>query len=226
VFFVGSTELNHEKRRKTNRQPTPLAQPACQPFHRYLRFITVTGRIWAVRDQSASDCFITFPTPAFPLYALNMNDYPSAPNGTGFLIHDISRLLRQRMDEFAAKLGLTLNLSRTLAHIAHRPGLRPADLAEIMEISPIVITRQIERLERMGLVSHEADPNDRRAKRMSLTAAAEPLLKSLDETVKQVWAQALHGVPEQDYQHLRHVLEQLKHNLLERPADEKPKAAE
>ncbi len=155
-----------------------------------------------------------------------MNDYPSAPNGTGFLIHDISRLLRQRMDEFAAKLGLTLNLSRTLAHIAHRPGLRPADLAEIMEISPIVITRQIERLERMGLVSHEADPNDRRAKRMSLTAAAEPLLKSLDETVKQVWAQALHGVPEQDYQHLRHVLEQLKHNLLERPADEKPKAAE
>jgi DNA-binding MarR family transcriptional regulator len=57
-------------------------------------------------------------------------------------------------------------------------GIRQAGLAEILDISPITLTRHLDRLEQEGLV-------DRRAYQLYLTAAAGPALEALRSLAEQ-----------------------------------------
>ena len=52
----------------------------------------------------------------------------------------------------------------------HRSGpLRVSDLAELLGIDTPSVTRKVQQLERLGYVTSVTDPDDKRAKRISLT---------------------------------------------------------
>ena len=48
-------------------------------------------------------------------------------------------------------------------------GLKQSELAEMLDLQPITLTRLVDRLCANGLIERRADPNDRRAKRLYLT---------------------------------------------------------
>lgn len=83
------------------------------------------------------------------------------------------RVMNQRMAEEGASLArarMLLCLDRT--------GLkRGTELAEFFSLSPRTITEAIDGMERDGLVERQPDPDDRRAKIISITPAGHEALK-------------------------------------------------
>lgn len=109
----------------------------------------------------------------------------------GFLFSDIARLSRLAFNRRAAPIGLSLAQWRVLATLTRQEGLSQVRLAEILEIQPMTLVRQIDRLEALGLVARRPDPADRRAVRLMLTTAADPLIAEMRRIADELWAAAL-----------------------------------
>ncbi len=77
------------------------------------------------------------------------------------------------IDRIMTAQGASFARSRVLMYIARRGPLRSIDLASSFGYAPRTVTEAIDGLERDGLVRRDPDPDDRRAKRISLTPAGE-----------------------------------------------------
>jgi len=141
----------------------------------------------------------------------------TAPDGgASLMIVDIARLLRRRFEAALTEIdtGLTVAEARTLAFIWRNPGQRQAALAERMFVEPMTLVGYLDSLEKSGLVQRTVDPTDRRAKLITLTDAADPILAKIEQVIDQVHADALGGVPESRRQELETLLETMRVNLL------------
>lgn len=98
-----------------------------------------------------------------------------------FLLNDVARLLRTFADQRARQFGMTRAQWAVLVRLEHAEGLKQSELAELLDLQPITLTRLVDRLCANGLIERRPDPNDRRAKRLYLTAQARPLMDRLAE---------------------------------------------
>ena len=103
----------------------------------------------------------------------------SLRDGLGFLLADVSRLMRR---EFAQRMGgrlssLTFAQARALVHLSRSEGLRQIELANLLEVQPITLARLIDQLDARGLVERRADPDDRRAR--ASRVAQQPLVSAV-----------------------------------------------
>src|SRR6478752_4878752 len=87
----------------------------------------------------------------------------------GFLLDDVDRLLRTYADQKARQFGMTRAQWGVLFRLERNEGLKQSELAELLDIQPITLTRLIDRLCDSGLIERRADAEDRRAKRLYLT---------------------------------------------------------
>lgn len=131
----------------------------------------------------------------------------------GFLLHDISRLMRRDFNRRIGGFELTQVQWRTLAHLARNEGVKQVTLAEILEIQPITLARLIDRLAALDLVERRPDPDDRRAVRLYLTSKAQPVLDALWEQSGQTREAALEGFSEAQREDLIAMLIRMKTNL-------------
>lgn len=90
-----------------------------------------------------------------------------------FLIHLAAKRLRLEFARRAAGYGLTPSKARALAFLARQPGANLTALAEALEVQPMSVLRVVDDLEAQGMLRRGPDPRDRRALRLSLTAAGE-----------------------------------------------------
>jgi DNA-binding MarR family transcriptional regulator len=105
------------------------------------------------------------------------------PDSFGFLVTDVSRLLRAEFDRriTEAGLGLTPGEARTLTH-ANRIGMvRQTVLAESMGVEAMTLSTYLDRLEGRGLIERKPDTEDRRAKLVKLTDRAYHVLETVQE---------------------------------------------
>jgi DNA-binding MarR family transcriptional regulator len=121
-----------------------------------------------------------------------------AQHGLGFLLNDTARLLRRNFNRRVQELGLTEAQWRVLANISRCPGIRQAQLADILDMQPISVARQIDRMESAGWVQRCKDPDDRRAVNLQLTDKVEPIIKKMLEQGELVHQQAVAGLSEQE----------------------------
>src|ERR1700704_5659175 len=105
----------------------------------------------------------------------------SSKRDLAFTINDVARLLRTYADQKAAHLGMSRAKWAVLARLDRFEGLKQAELADMLDLQPITLTRLLDGLADNGLIGGRADPDDRRAKRLFLTPAARPLLERLTE---------------------------------------------
>ncbi len=138
-------------------------------------------------------------------------------NSLGFLVSDIARLLREQFNGTAQALGLTLAQARTLMQLARNEGISQVALAQLLEIQPITLLRQIDRLEEAGLVRRQLNPTDRRAQQLYLTPAAEPLLANISELGGALTDVAFAGFDEERRALAVNLLRQIKRNLSDKP---------
>ncbi len=137
------------------------------------------------------------------------------PEGAfGFLMHDVARLLRRHFNRRVQALGLTQAQCRVILHLARNEGIQQVALAEILEIQPITLARQLDKLESAGLVERRRDPSDRRAFCLSLTASAHPLLDQIWELATESRAMAVNGLDRKALVQFIATLQTMKENLL------------
>jgi DNA-binding MarR family transcriptional regulator len=131
----------------------------------------------------------------------------------GFLIADVSRLMRRA---FAGRLqgsALTLAQARALVYLSRHQGIRQVELAALLELQPMTLARLIDQLERAGLVERRADPADRRAYRLHLMPAAAPRLAAIRRVARATRAEALRNQATRQAQAAQRALQAMRDNL-------------
>lgn len=131
----------------------------------------------------------------------------------GFLMSDVSRMMRRRFDERARSSGATGAQWRTLKILERREGINQGQLAELLEVEPITACRMIDRLEEAGLVERRRDPDDRRAWRIFLTAKARPVLAELHVVAEAMIEELLQGLGTRERDELVRALGVMRANL-------------
>jgi MarR family transcriptional regulator, transcriptional regulator for hemolysin len=121
---------------------------------------------------------------------------PSFPieRDLAFLLSDAARLLRTCADQEARQFGMTRAQWAVLFRLERAQGLKQSELADLLEVQPITLTRLIDRLCDNGLIERRSDPNDRRAKRLFLTPAAKPVMARLGAVTEKMMASVLAGL--------------------------------
>jgi MarR family transcriptional regulator, transcriptional regulator for hemolysin len=130
-----------------------------------------------------------------------------------FNLNDVARLLRTHADQKAANFGLTRAKWAVLARLDRFEGLKQNELAEMLDLQPISLTRLLDGLSENGLIERRSCPNDRRAKRLFLTPAARPLLGRLSELGEELMTTALAGLDQSETSALLASLTTIKENL-------------
>lgn len=154
-----------------------------------------------------------------------MTDDAYLARSLGFLLADVSRLVRERFDARASALGLTRAQWRVLAQLRRRQGIRQNALADILEIEQITLGRHIDRLVEKGFVERRADPDDRRAWNLYLRSDVQPTLDRLRELSAMTRAEALAGIPGADSELLIDMLLKIKANMSALPPLARPQGA-
>jgi DNA-binding MarR family transcriptional regulator len=130
-----------------------------------------------------------------------------------FEIGETAHALRKAFDRRAVGLGVTRAQWKLLFRLERHPGLRQIELADMLDIEPITLSRIVDRLEEGGLVERLADPADRRAWRLHVTARAQPLIEKLRGVADEMTADAFAGIDPKRIEIARQVLGRVRENV-------------
>jgi MarR family transcriptional regulator for hemolysin len=138
---------------------------------------------------------------------------PSFSRQLAVALIDSARLLKTYADQRARQFGISHAQWAVLARLDRAEGLKQSELAELLDLQPISLTRLLDRLAANGLIERKPDPNDRRANRLYLTPAARPLLDRLLELGSGIMIDVLQGLDRKTAEELLRDLETVKTNL-------------
>src|ERR1039458_4362916 len=130
-----------------------------------------------------------------------------------FTIMDVARLLKTYADQRARQFGISRAQWVVLVRIDRTEGLKQSELAELLDLQPISLTRLLDRLADNGLIERRADPNDRRANRLYLKPAARPLLERLTVLGEDMMGTVLAGLDAKTSERMLRDLGLVKENL-------------
>jgi len=130
-----------------------------------------------------------------------------------FNLMDVARMLKTYADQRGRQLGISRAQWVVLVRLHRSEGLKQSELAEILDLQPISLTRLLDRLAENGLIERRPDPHDRRANRLYLTPAARPLIERLAGLAQEMMTTVLEGVDAQAQERLLRDLVVMKDNL-------------
>lgn len=107
-------------------------------------------------------------------------------------------------------MGFTHAQWRALVHLSENENCRQIDLAEILEIKPITLVRQIDLLEEAGLIRRNKDVEDRRAYRLELTPKAVSVMDELWKIADAVEAGVLSSLTDDEKRLITDLLVRIK----------------
>jgi MarR family transcriptional regulator for hemolysin len=126
---------------------------------------------------------------------------------------DVARLLKTYADQRARQFGISRAQWAVLIRIDRNEGLKQSELADMLDLQPITLTRLLDRLADNGLIERRADPNDRRANRLYLKPAAKPLLDRLSDLGADMMETVLDGLSQSAIERTLKELGLVKDNL-------------
>jgi len=112
----------------------------------------------------------------------------------GFLFADISRLARKEFDRRVRDLGLTRAQWLFLYYLSRQPGCTQSELAELLQMEKITVSRQAKRLEKAGWIARGDHAEDARAYHLVLTPRAERIIARLEERADRLRQDYLDGI--------------------------------
>lgn len=137
------------------------------------------------------------------------------PDSIGFLINDMARLSRSifAAEIEAAALPVTAAEARVLAHMARSGATRQHLLAESLGMTPMSLTGFLDRLEKEHLVLRKPDPDDRRAKIVTLTDRAAGILSDIAQAGARAEQAISKGLCSEDWANFRRIALLLRNNM-------------
>ncbi len=133
----------------------------------------------------------------------------------GFLVHDVSRMRRTLFDEVMRSRGVTRSQWSVLATLSRvgRDGMMQVDLSRHMDVGKVTIGGLIDRLEAASLVERRLDVDDRRARRVFITAKGFEVIAEMQKVGNKLNKSILAGVPAEHQRITEETLAQVKLNI-------------
>jgi DNA-binding MarR family transcriptional regulator len=153
--------------------------------------------------------------------------HPGFGRNFGFLVHDVSRLIKRRFDRQARQTGLpiTRRQAAVMLYVARNEGVSQAEVATWLDLEPIALVRMLDKLSEEGLVERRSHPTDRRVRTLWLTPAARPVIERIQTINQAIREEAFAGMPAQARDTVIDILDGIKDNLaLRELADDRPAA--
>jgi DNA-binding MarR family transcriptional regulator len=132
----------------------------------------------------------------------------------GFLVGETARLLGVRFDEEARAHRITRTQWLVLLTLMRNEGASQNQMAELLEVEPITLSRMIDRLEAAGHVTRAVDPADRRVRRLHLTDSGRAVLRELRLMGADVLAEASRGMSPEQVERFMGLLRRFRANLV------------
>ena len=123
---------------------------------------------------------------------------------------------------FDDRAGLDHASISLLAVLDDQDELRPSHLATALEIDQSTVSRQLQQLEKLGLISRRADSGDGRVSRIRLTGDGRRRLAAIRAARARMLDDVFAGWPEADCRQLNVLLERLHHDLAAMPDSPSP----
>jgi len=137
------------------------------------------------------------------------------PFRIGFLVHDVSRMRRTLFDQAVKPLGITRSQWWVLANLSRHEGggMVQTDLAKLLDVGKVTVGGLIDRLEASGHVERRPDAQDRRAKRIYVTAKGYRVIEDMVKVGNELNAMILKGIATDQVNIAEEVLHLIKLNL-------------
>ena len=107
---------------------------------------------------------------------------PAPSDQITFALGRLAMLWRAGVWQAAAAEGLNPAQAEILGHLARRGPVRQVDLAAALGVSAASLSDSVASLAGKGLVMRQPDPEDRRARRVALSAAGQEIAERLATT--------------------------------------------
>jgi MarR family transcriptional regulator for hemolysin len=121
--------------------------------------------------------------------------------------------MRNNFDRVLAEKNITRSQWGLIAVVARRPGATQRTVAEVLEMSEASAGRLIDRLCADGLLERRERDDDRRARAVYITPAAEPLLAQASEIGRELSLTIFRGLEHDDLETLAHLLAKVYDNV-------------
>jgi MarR family transcriptional regulator for hemolysin len=139
---------------------------------------------------------------------------PNLERSLGFLLADISRLARTEFDRRVRDLGLTRAQWLFLYYLSRQPGCTQSELAELLQMEKITVSRQAKRLEKAGWIQRADHAADGRAYHLELAPRSARIIARLEERADRLRDDYLQGISPTRRTSLLADLTLIKANLL------------
>jgi DNA-binding MarR family transcriptional regulator len=123
-----------------------------------------------------------------------------------YLIKELERAVRARIDAIVQPLGLTAVQYTALSVLSRHPGMSSAQLARRSFVSPQAANELVSALEHQGLIRRRVAREGGRALGIFLTSRGERSLSRCDERVDSLEAQLFRGAARRDEARFRAML--------------------
>jgi DNA-binding MarR family transcriptional regulator len=138
----------------------------------------------------------------------------------GYLVLDIARLMSAHFEDRTRSIGVTRAQWSLIAALVRAEGCNQAQLAELMQITPISLGRLVDRMEKAGWIERRAEPQDRRSYRLYLTSKAHAIRPALRALSNETQDEALSDLGPVERERVLAALETIRNTLVRKqPAD-------
>lgn len=117
--------------------------------------------------------------------------------------------LTRSPDEKLSEVGLSRIHHRILYFIARHPGIRVGELLNTMKISKQYLHAPLKKLIQIGWVNTQTDPDDKRAKQLTLTPQGAEMEQQLTQLQHQQLQKTLEQVGEEKFHTWIEVMEKI-----------------
>lgn len=132
-------------------------------------------------------------------------------------VAQLSRAWRAELDRRLVGLGLSQARWLVLLHLARFDELpTQRELAQSVGVEGPTLARLLDSLEAQDLVSRQAVPEDRRAKKIALSPLAQPLIEKIEAISTELRNELFAGIDEEDLRRCQQVHARILGNLEKR----------
>lgn len=130
-----------------------------------------------------------------------------------YLIHEVGRAFRRQLEEQTRGHDLTLPQWRIITKLGRADGMSQVALASAIDTDPMTLSAIVKRLADRKLVRRKADPQDGRAKIVTLTDEGQALYRMVEGLGVELYKTAIAGMDQAENEALIQGLAHIRDNL-------------
>ncbi len=133
----------------------------------------------------------------------------------------VDKHLRRYIEKQVAQTGVYQGQHMMLMWVGCNPGVSQAQLAKARDISPAAATNALQKLEKDGYISRQADEQDSRINQLQVTPKGQKVIEDSKLIFQEIDESMYEGFSQEELEQLRSYYERILANLKNKLKEEK-----